>query len=151
MANQISIIVDGKIYPLEAVKAAAYTFSDRAYAQIKSKPGKRFEVTLSPKELAKIKNLSGEFLNELLHHAIRLKITASNQKLREYIITQALCSAQPSQDIPKPVKAQILDKKLEKEIEKLLAETENMDYKKDPLGIAVPWEEKYGKKAASKK
>ncbi len=154
MQKMVSISVDSKIYPLQAVYAASYTFTDRAYVEVSDKASRKIGVTLTVKNGGALNpsRLKGEFMNELLHHTLRLKIAASNQKIREYIVTQALFSAQPAQEQDgantakhqaKQTAAQ--DEKLEKEIEKLLKEVEKEDYKTDPLGIAVPWEEKFGK------
>lgn len=154
MKKKVSISVDSKIYPLQAVYAASYTFTDRAYVEVSGKASRKIGVTLTGKNEGALNfsRIKGEFMNELLHHALRLKIADSNRKIREYIVTQALFSAQPAQEqtganTAKPQAKQTADQdeKLEKEIEKLLKEVEKEDYKKDPLGIAVPWEEKFSK------
>ena len=122
--NQIIIKVNPKIYPLEAIYGAAYVFLDRAYLFLDGNPEKEVIVTLKGKEKMteqKLKNLAGEFYNELLNCALRQKISQNNQKIREYIVSQALLSA-------------------------IEEEKEEEEWQKDPLGIAVPWEEKYGKK-----
>jgi His-Xaa-Ser system protein HxsD len=154
-SKELKVSVDTKIYPLEAVQAAGYTFTDRAYVEIKSKSSKKIEVAIKPKSDCRVpvKDLKSEFLNELLHHAIRNRVSRNNDKIREYIITQAMLSAQPTEiqekacNCSKPNKAKTskLDKALEAEIERILADTEGEDYKNDPLGIALPWEEKFGK------
>lgn len=121
--NQIIIKVNPKIYPLEAIYGAAYVFLDRAYLFLDGNPEKEVIVTLKGKEKMteqKLKNLAGEFYNELLNCALRQKISQNNQKIREYIVSQALLSA--------------------------IEEEKEEEWQKDPLGIAVPWEEKYGKK-----
>ncbi|RLE07257.1 His-Xaa-Ser system protein HxsD [Candidatus Aerophobetes bacterium] len=121
--NQIIIKVNPKIYPLEAIYGAAYVFLDRAYLFLDGNPEKEVIVALKGKEKMterKLKNLAGEFYNELLNCALRQKISQNNQKIREYIVSQALLSA--------------------------IEEEEEEEWQKDPLGIAVPWEEKYGKK-----
>ena len=81
---------------------------------------------------AQLKSLRGEFMNELLYNALRSQTATNNKKIREYIIGRALYATP------------ILSPNLGLEPE------EALDYKNDPLGIAVPWEEKYGKKQKSK-
>ena len=84
----------------------------------------------------------------------------------EFIVTKALVSAQPASRLPaqeEPCQecaphsqaggqqAGVVDQELEKEIEKLLAEIDKTGGGGDPLGIAVPWEEKHGGKKAKAK
>jgi His-Xaa-Ser system protein HxsD len=85
------------VYPLESIYAACYAFIDRAYIRLDERPKQTIRVILDAKEpLGKdaLRRLEGEFRNELLHHALRLKVSVSNQKIREYIVTRALLSAQ---------------------------------------------------------
>lgn len=150
----IKISVDTALYHKDAAAAAAYTLTDRMYVELKSGKGALLQIELSPKDGVKLSSAQtkGEFMNELLHQSLRRKISEAHQRIREYIVTQALLSAQPEEELsPKAVEvakkkgSKALDKELEKEIDRLLAEAEKSDFKKDPLGIAVPWEEKYGK------
>ena len=160
---ELTISIDLKIYSIEAIERAAYTFTDNAYVEIRSKTDKNAEVSLSPKEGAAFSGvaLRKEFMNELLHSELRCRISNTNQKIREYIVTQALLSAQPDEavsdeNVSAAEDAQagtqdsvLLESELEAEIDKLLAEAEKSDYAKDPLSIAVPWEEKFGKKTVA--
>ena len=112
-----------KIYPLEVVLSTAYLFVDRAYVFLQTK-GDNIEVSLKGKKKISLKQLEaikGEFYNELLNCALRLKIAKRNKDIRQYIVQQALFSAaSDSIDLPSELDA---------------------DYKDDPLGIAIPWEE----------
>jgi len=126
--NQIIATVDSKLYPLEAVYGAAYVFLDKAYLRLDGNPKKEVLVILKgKKELTEkqLEKLRDEFLNELLNYGLRYKISESNKKIREYVVGKALFSAMPP------------------EIEE--TEEKDEDWQKDDLGIAVPWEEKYGK------
>lgn len=98
MRKKLSIPVDLEIYPLQAVQAAAYTFTDRSYVRLAKKSGVRAVVEILPKKGSEYNRteLEGEFMNELLHHALRLKIAGSNRKIREYITARALLSCQPA-------------------------------------------------------
>jgi len=130
--NQLLISLNPKIYPLEAVYGACYVFIDRAYLFLDGNPKSQVMVTLKGKERLnkkQLKDLAGEFYNELLNCALRDKISKNNQKIREYIVARALFSTTE-------------EKKAKKEIEK---ETEKEEWQKDTLGIALPWEEKYKK------
>lgn len=125
----MEIILNSKIYPQEAILNASYVFIDRAYIFLDS-DAKTENIRVSFKGKNKLsekqfKALKGEFMNELLHSSLRYQISKNNKKIREYIIGRALYSAFPASD---------------------LITTEKLDYQQDPLGIAMPWEEKYGKK-----
>ena len=153
--------VEERLYPPEAVEAAAYAFTDRAYARVETAGEGRLRVVLAFKPAtpaAERAALEGELRNELLHQALRLKVSAANRKIREFIVTKALVSAQPAEslagqpsqegpreDCPEcaPAPAPV-DAELEKEIDRLLAEIEGGDAAADPLGVAVSWEVKYG-------
>jgi len=126
----VSINLNSKIYPLEAILNACYTFIDRAYIFLDS-DSKRGQIKVSIKgkhrlSEKQLESLHGEFMNELLHCALRCAISKNNKKIREYIIGRALYSVLPTSD--------------------LFTASEKLDYQEDPLGITKTWEEKYGKK-----
>ncbi|UZE93296.1 MAG: His-Xaa-Ser system protein HxsD [Candidatus Nealsonbacteria bacterium] len=129
--NKIIVSVNPKLYPLQALYGAAYVFLDRAYIFLDGDPKKEVYVSLKgKKKLTKkeIRALADEFLNELLNYNLRCQISKDNRKIREYIVGAALIGASG-------------------EDTKKLIQSDRKDWQKDPLGIAVPWEEKYGKKA----
>jgi len=124
--NQTKILVNPKLYPLEAVYGAAYVFLDKAYLRLDGNPEKKITVQIKGKEnLNKkgLENLANDFLNELLNYSLRYRISKNNKKIREYIVGTALLFAS-GEDLEEKTKE---------------------DWQKDDLGIAVPWEEKYGK------
>jgi len=130
--NKIVVPVNPQLYSLEAIYGAAYVFLDRAYLFLDGNPKSQVMVTLKGKERLnkkQLKDLAGEFYNELLNCALRNQISKNNQKIREYIVARALFSTTE-------------EKKAKKEIKK---ETEKEEWQKDTLGIAIPWEEKYKK------
>jgi len=135
--NQLLISLNPKIYPLEAVYGACYVFIDRAYLFLDGNPEKEIKIFIKGKEglnSKELEKIAGEFKNELLNYTLRLSIAKNTKKIRETIVERALFSALPHQEeefFPEK------EKKGEKE-KKLVEE--------DPLGIAIPWEEKYGKK-----
>ena len=125
--NQIKVLVNPKLYPLEAVYGAAYVFLDKAYLLLNGDPQKEIIVQIKSKKKINqkgLKNLADDFLNELLNYGLRYRISKNNKKIREYIIGTALLSAS-GEDLEEKTKE---------------------DWQTDPLGIAVPWEEKYKKK-----
>ncbi len=164
----LSLDIDTGVYSLDAVQAAAYTFTDRAYVRIARRGAKGVGVSIQPKDKkADLQVLAGDFHNELLHETLRRKVSESNKKIREFIVTKALVSAQIPSEPPQEAAPQegasegeapapqaqpaAVDPDLEKEIEKLLKEIEKSGPGgKDPLGVAVPWEKKFGAKGAGK-
>ena len=127
--NLVKLGVDEKIFPRPVTVAAAYMFIERCYVKLESAPRRRIQVQLKgKKKLGKstLARLAEEFENELLHQLIRHQVAEKTNQLREVIVGRALFSAEPvgepAQDAPE----------------------EELDYLDDPLGIAVPWEEKYG-------
>jgi len=126
----MKIKLNSKIYPLEVILNACHAFIDRAYIFLDSN-GKAGNIIVSLKGKSRLSAgrldcLHGDFMNELLNCALRYSVSKENKKIREYIILRALCASMPAQN-PE-------------------SNSEKLDYQQDPLGIAVPWEEKYGKK-----
>lgn len=133
--NKIVVSVSPKLYPLESVYGAAYVFLGRAYVFLDGDPKKEVHIHLKgKKELSEkeMENLADEFLNELLNCGLRYQISKENQKIREYIVGAALIG--------------ISGEKIDESIG-----AEEKEWEDDPLGIAVPWEEKYGKKQEKEK
>lgn len=168
---ELSLDLDEKLYSLEAAQNAAYVFTDRAYVTVERSAPDRLKVVLAAKEGSSVSPaaLKGEFGNELIHQVLRQRISDSNQKIREFIVTKALLSAQPASASASaaaaataeaeascpdctgageaPAAPPQIDAALEKEIDRLLAEIESGDGAADPLGVSVPWEEAHGAKA----
>jgi His-Xaa-Ser system protein HxsD len=129
--NVLKLKINSRVYPPEAVYSTCYVFIDRAYLFLDGEPKKEIRVTMKGKKnLSKkqLESMAGEFSNELLSAALRINLARHNKKMRQRIVERALVSA---------------------------IEEDNLSgatgYAKDPLGIAVPWEEKYGKKSTDKK
>ena len=126
--NQVIFYLSVKIYSLEAIYGAAYVFIDRAYLFLDSCSEKKIAVFLKGKNKLSRKQLEalkGDFLNELLDYAFRIKLSRNSRKLREFIVGQALVSAYGDDEV---------------------VQENEIGYKDDPLGIAVSWEDKYGAK-----
>lgn len=143
--NKVTFNLPLKVYSLDAILGASYLFIDKAYVffdcdgkdkVVASFKGKK---KLSKKDMD---SLVGEFHNELLNQTLRVKLSKKNQKIREYIVQQALYpgAAVQEQELPTAV-----DAELDKELDEILKEADSGDYGDDPLGISVPWEEKHNK------
>jgi His-Xaa-Ser system protein HxsD len=136
--NQVIFWLNAKNYPKEVVYSTAYVFLNRAYVYLDGDPDDKIQVYLKGKEKLdkqRLKALQGEFLNELLNYLLRIEVAQSNQKIREYIVASSLISSLPSGQLDQSAQP----------------ESENVDWKEDPLGIAVTWEEKNKKKSKKAK
>lgn len=133
--NQVLITVSSKIYSLEVIYVSSYVFLNRAFIFLDEKKKGEILITLKGREKMDKKQLEdfgGEFYNELLNYCLRNEISKNNQKLREYIVSRALIGALTEEEEEYTIKEEP-----EEEIE---------EWKGDSLGLAVPWEKKFGKK-----
>lgn len=135
-AQAVSLRIDATLYPLGALYAAAYVFLDRAFLLLEAPDPGHFRVILSWKKPPAgdpahdgLHRLAGEFVNELLSCAWRAQIAEDDRVVIESATARALAGAMgaPSLD-----------------------DLEGFDFGEqpleDPLGIALSWEDKYGKK-----
>jgi His-Xaa-Ser system protein HxsD len=133
VGSSVSLKVDASLYPLSALYAAGYIFIDRCFVLLDRPDPGHFRVTLSPKKgdasETTLNAFVGEFANELLSCTWRAKIAEESRGIIESATAQALRGAMgaPSLD----------------DLEKF---DFSEDAFEDPLGIAMSWEEKYGKK-----
>ncbi len=167
--NQVTWSINPKIYPLDVVYQAAFVFIDRAYMLLDVSADGAWQVTLKGKTSLKQKDLTalqGEFFNELLNQAVRKKISKDTKSLRELILAKALFAAarpgeldQIRENVAAPPRQQSEEtvrpwdeatQEEQDELDKLLKEIEE-DFADDPMGIAVPWDEKYGEDGEKKK
>ncbi len=135
--SAVHLHIDESLYPLDAIYGAAFTFIDRCFVLLDRPTAGAIRVSLSTKKPGadedQLRVLVGEFGNELLSCAWRAKVTADNRATIEAVTMQAIGGAMgaPSLD-----------------------DLEDFDFSEepfeDPLGIAMSWEEKYGKKKKAK-
>jgi len=128
-ANQVSFSVSESLFELDAVYGAAYLFVDRCWVFLTRPAEGEVGVHLKPKPGAKddLDSLAGEFANELLNQALRVRIGESTASLREYYMARAFFTT--------PVQSSI---------DALLAELDAEELEEDDLEISVPWEESNG-------
>jgi His-Xaa-Ser system protein HxsD len=148
--------VDTRIYSMDAVLGTAYVFINRAYVFLDQPGASRIRVQLSGKSpLAKdaVTALCGDFLNELLGQVLRERQSKRYGKLREALLARALFAAAPGLATEGTAPAEPAGEPAQGAAEPSLADlpAESADYLDDPLGIATPWEDKYGKKDDDKK
>ncbi len=128
--NQISFDLEESLYPIESIYGACYLFLDRTFVFLSRAASGAVTVRLTSREPASAKQLdalAGEFVNELLAQAARVRLASSTSRIREYYTAAALRSATSAPSI-----------------DDLLAELESEELGEDPLEIMVPWEEKQG-------
>lgn len=128
--NTLIFSLNPQLYSLQVIYGASYVFIDRAYILLDGDVKKSIKVFIKGKKRLSRKSLealAGEFKNELLNYALREKLNQASRKIRECTIEKALAIPDPG----------------------ILGQPQDYaDYLKDPLGIAIPWEEKYGKRKA---
>jgi len=132
--NEVRWDIGTGTYPMDAVYGASYVFLDRCFVYLDKTADKRIIIVLRGKEVldkTALESLAGDFSNEMLHQVLRTRIAKRTGKVREMIIGRALFSAEGATD----------DYGLDDDYDDL---GDDADYLDDPLGIAVPWEEKYG-------
>ena len=146
--NVGTITVNKKLYSADVLFGTAFGFLDRAYIQLDVVDKDRIKVELEarPGIRFSLKELVGEFKNELVNQALRVKLAKQTEEVRTMIVGRATGLSIPA-DAPAPAPAPVpVLPDLPPEVAKLLAEEEDsLDFLDDPLGIAIPWEEKYGK------
>jgi His-Xaa-Ser system protein HxsD len=129
----VSVRLDAELYPLGALYAAAYVFLDRAFVLLDAPDATRFVATLAwkkpPPDAPALERLAGEFANELLSCAWRAKIATDDRTVIESATARALAGALGAPSLDDLEGFDFGDAPLE-----------------DPLGIALSWEDKYGKK-----
>lgn len=125
--RSVRLRVDERLYPLDAIRGAAYLFLDRCFVSLQRPEDQLVDVNLKskgPTDEAALGDLAGEFYNALLDQAVRVQVAASSGKIREYIMARAFFAA-PAQS----------------SIDQLLAELDAEELAADDLDIQVPWEQ----------
>ena len=136
--GNLVLSLDKGLYPLDVIYGAAYVFIDRAYILLGKVDDKitvqlTLKATKSRKGGTSAEEMVGEFSNELLSQALRKKITRDNQQILETIVSQALAGATGAM-----VPSEFDDD-----------DDDDLDFLDDPLGIAVPWEERFKKRGSA--
>ena len=125
--RQVSFNINDDLFPLDAVYGAAYLFVDRCWLFLSRADSTSVGVHLKTKgeaTEADLEALAGEFANELLNQALRVRVGESTSTIREYTMARAFFTT-PAQS----------------SIDALLAELDAEELEEDELEISVPWEE----------
>jgi His-Xaa-Ser system protein HxsD len=130
---EVALTVDESVYPLDAVYGAAFTFLDRCYVLLDRPTPTTLRVTLTEKapsgKAESLRALLGELGNELLASAWRQQLARDHRPIIESVTLRAMEGALGGPSLDDLAQYDFGDEALD-----------------DPLGIAVAWEEKYGKK-----
>jgi His-Xaa-Ser system protein HxsD len=131
--STLTLSLDVGLYPRDVLYAAAYVFLDRAYVLL-DRQDSRFVVQFRakrPLEEATFQAMAGEFENELLAQALRLRVVDANQRIIEDVVTVAIAGASAGVDAEAGPAA-----------DPQLVELEDAEdgFLTDPQGIARPWE-----------
>jgi len=130
------LTVDTGVYSIELIKRTALSFAEFCYVHMAMADATHVAVTLVPKrpnpEKSLIVELVGELANEMLNQALRDQLKKDTKGARELIVGRALYAAEGESD-GFGDDLDFLD--------------DDDDFLDDPLGIAVPWEDKSGDEA----
>ncbi len=144
---QTAIMVDRRIYPLDALMSACYTLIGKAYFLIDRSDKDHFKVNIALKpgqSKDALDAMAGELENLLLEEALRARIGKKTAKIRDRIVAAALAYSmeRPPDEVDREAELDDLPPEV---LEVLQSDDEDLDFLDDPLGIAVPWEEKFAK------
>jgi His-Xaa-Ser system protein HxsD len=154
--NAVYVTIDPKIYSMSVIYTACYVLIDRAYVHIEGLPEYEIKVELRPKETYSLEKLGKEFENELVKHAFFQKQHNEALGVKVLMLKRILAMSDDFAEIyaDKGVsdKLQKADAILNEKEKMSVPKTEEIeeDFWDDPEGIAIPWEEKYGKKEKGK-
>lgn len=106
--NYILISVNPKIYPLDVIYSAAYTFIDNCYILMDGDPKEEIIIEIRPKEKQDLKEIGRKFNNELINYGTYAMQSVKNASLREAILKRVLltndqeqpCSSDEKTEIP---------------------------------------------------
>lgn len=97
--KKASIRINPKIYPLEIVCSAAYSFVDRAYILLDGDPEKEITANLEFKDgTREPEKLVQEFLEELLNYLVYYSHRRENQEIRKILLERALLTAKEDEN-----------------------------------------------------
>jgi len=150
--------VNPRLYSLRVVYSCAYLFLDKAYISLDGDPQKGILVKIEAKDGKSSRKIAQEFMNELLSASLRYQISRENRKIRECIVGSALLSVSEERAPRSCGCADETDKNKHaamnwghvKNSRNYGGPAKKSAAIADPLGIGIPWEEKYGKDGKNK-
>lgn len=136
--NEISFDVSQETFTRNVLLRTCHCFGRLYYTELDQDGNGNWRVSLKAKNGDAIENpdaAQGEFRNRLVNESLRDELMTKAKTVKEIIVARALFGAAgpPIADFPG----------FEDEDDFGFIEDEMDDYLDDPLGIAVPWEEKH--------
>lgn len=152
--NVLKIVFDTKIFPVDALMGACHKFLAKCFIKLEYIGGndREVQVALKPRQGMSLDGVEAEFQDEVMNYSMKNKVLKGTAKIRDQIfhivfnperldaLGGNLISEMQVKEDPESLK---LNSRLEKLLEEIEGE-EPLDYEEDPLGIAIPWEEKHG-------
>jgi His-Xaa-Ser system protein HxsD len=132
--STLTLSLDSALYPRDVLYAAAYVFLDRAYVLL-DRADERFLIHVrgkQPLDEPTLRTMAGEFENELLAQALRLRVIKANQRIIESVTTLAIAGAAGGMHESEPSDENSVDD----------GHDDSLDFLDDPLGISKPWQPK---------
>ena len=80
------------IYPLDIIKKAAFVFTEYAYILLDEEEDS-YLVSFTPKNVRELREIEGEFNNELLSQLVREVVWNKTRGIRELVYNRALSSS----------------------------------------------------------
>lgn len=90
--NYAEILLDLKLYPLNAIKKALSNYIEQTYIKMSYKDENTIKIEMVIKDYKKeeLEQLIGNLYNELLNESLRYEVALETKNLRELIVGRAL-------------------------------------------------------------
>lgn len=142
--------IDKDIFGRSALLRSGFSVTGRCYVSIETASNQNWEVVLKSRDECseeEMERLEGEFRNALITESYRDTLLETSRAVKEMIVAKALFSAEGAgfKSVDSMGSA---DNQTDDEFAFIDEELDN--YLDDPLGIAIPWEEKHSKTATEK-
>ena len=135
--------INPRIFSLEVIYSATYTFLDRAYFVFNGDPDEEIRVKVKPKSSEEdIKELLYEIQNELVNYAVYIIQSSRTQEIRNAIIKRALNTNGISMEEPGGCESYAEDdhtqssESVSESGNEMIGTDEDFE---DEMGIAEPW------------
>ncbi len=151
--DYVVVKVDPRLFSLDVIFMAAYVMIGKAHIFLTGDPKKEIKVNLrkGDKFFGSLEELGNEFNNELLTYQVYDIQSRRTADLRKLLLTRALFPSFAPQKDQNEEECEEQDElgyntfkpnfpaQNESDIDKFIANTDNVDFEKDPDGITIPW------------
>jgi len=150
-SNVVEVKVKKELFSKKSIIAASYILMEKSYVMFDDDE-KSYLIFLKPKENYDLEKLAWEFYTKLVEQEALFMHQEQTEKIREEIIDQALSNYIEPEEVEMEEEAASQEGQIKEEVDKAMysfrvGEERPIEelFVEDPLGIAKPWEEKYGK------